>query len=268
MHNRSKSAALCCAAFALAALAGCSVGSSTPSAPTTPTPTPSTATPPIRTGLAAPVVVSPLNGTVPVRPALTVANAVRTGTVTGNVTYTFEVADNPGFSPVVFSGVASEGPGQTTLGVTADLAQGKTYYWRATATDIVDALTSPPSEAPSITIIVITAAMSIADQQGVVLWPGTQPTGTPGQARLGGGWGIGLQASFNGVLFLSPPIDALRVFDLMDRGFDPDSAIRWLNSSGYSSQAVYYPEVLAIGLPYQYIALVGGAWQLVHRVGA
>ena len=42
----------------------------------------------------------------------------------------------------------------------------------------------------------------------------------------------------------------------------------WMRSNGYPTVAVYYASVQAIGFPYQYMALIGGAWELVHRVGA
>jgi hypothetical protein len=150
----------------------------------------------------------------------------------------------------------------------SDLVGGRTYYWRATALDTADALTSPASDAQTITIVLITQAGRIAAQQGVVLWPGAQPAGTPGQARFARGWDVGMQSSFDGVTFLSPPIEALRVFDLLDRGLDPDAALGWLRVNGYPTVGVYYPSVQAIGFPFQYMALVGGAWELVHRVGA
>jgi hypothetical protein len=223
----------------------------------------------VKPALAAPVAVSPLNGaTVSARPVLTVQNASRTGAVNGGVSYTFEIADNVGFAPIAISGSVPEAAEQTSMTVGADLAAGKTYFWRATALGAADGLTSPPSEVQSITVESLTQAGAIAQQQGVVLWPGTKPTGTPGKARLGPGWGVGTATSFTGVTFQTPPIEALRLFDLLDRGFDPDGAIGWMRVNGYPSVAVYYPEPQAIGLPYQYIALVNGAWELVRRIGA
>ena len=226
-------------------------------------------TTPAKPSLAAPVASSPLTGTtVDKRPSLTVVNAVRTGTVTGEITYTFEIADNSAFNPVAVSTSVSEGSGQTTATLTSDLAAGKTYFWRATANDAADGVTSPSSDAQTITTVSPTPAGLIAEQRGVVLWPSAQPTGSAGHARLGPGWSIGTRTSFDGVTFQSPPIDALRVFDLLDRGYDPDAALGWMRVNGYGSIAVYYASVQAIGFPYQYMALVNGAWELVHRVGA
>jgi hypothetical protein len=70
------------------------------------------------------------------------------------------------------------------------------------------------------------------------------------------------------VRHVKPTIEQLRVFDLLDRGYDPQSALNWMNSNGYSTVAVYYSSVQVIGFPFEYMALVGGQWELVIRVGA
>ena len=49
---------------------------------------------------------------------------------------------------------------------------------------------------------------------------------------------------------------------------EPDGAIGWIRSNGYPTAAVWYPSVAAIGFPFQYMALIRGAWELVVRVGA
>jgi hypothetical protein len=206
--------------------------------------------------------------TVERRPTLTVNNATRTGAVNGAISYTFEIAENTDFNPVAVSSSVTEGSGQTSMTLTSDLAAGKTYYWRAVAVASADGLTSPPSDAQTIATPALTQAGLIAEQRGVVLWPGAQPTGTPGQARLGPGWGVGTRTSFDGVTFQTPPTDTLRVFDLLDRGYNPDAALAWMRANGYGAVPVYYPAVQAIGFPFQYMALVNGAWELVHRVGA
>ncbi len=41
-----------------------------------------------------------------------------------------------------------------------------------------------------------------------------------------------------------------------------------MQQNGYPSTAVWYASVASIGLPYQYMALIGGSWELVTRVGA
>jgi hypothetical protein len=85
---------------------------------------------------------------------------------------------------------------------------------------------------------------------------------------MGGGWGVGRPTSFTGVTFVSPPIDELQIFDLMDRGMDPQTAIDWMHANGYSTAAAYYPSVNVIGFNYEYLALINGAWNVVVKAGA
>jgi hypothetical protein len=215
--------------------------------------------------------VSPLSGaTVDTRPVLNVVNAVRTGTIAGAVTYTFDVADNPGFSPLAATGSAPEGAGSTTFTVTSDLSGGKTYYWRAAAVDVADGVTSPPSTSQSVTTINLSTAAKIAAQEGLNLWSGTQPPGAPGQAILGDGWGVVYTADFQGNPFLSPTLENLRVFDLLDHGMNPNSVLGWMNSNGYNTSAVYYGSVAqgVFGFSQNYMTLIGSSWSLVKRVGA
>ena len=85
---------------------------------------------------------------------------------------------------------------------------------------------------------------------------------------MGPNWELATLVSFDGVRHVKPTIEQLQVFDLIDRGMDPFSAIAWMNSNGYGTVAVYYPSVQVIGFPFEYMALVGGQWELVIRVGA
>jgi len=48
--------------------------------------------------------------------------------------------------------------------------------------------------------------------------------------------------------------------DLLDRGFDPQGAIDWMNGNGYRTIAAWYPAVQVIGFAYEYMALVNGRW--------
>ena len=73
--------------------------------------------------------------------------------------------------------------------------------------------------------------------------------------------------------FQSPDPEMLRVFDLLDRGFDPDGAAVWMNTNGYPTAALWYPppEKGVIGLQYVYLAArgknpVNGTWDVVLRV--
>jgi hypothetical protein len=100
------------------------------------------------------------------------------------------------------------------------------------------------------------------------LWTGPQPPGTNGHAVIGDNWETQTLTAYTGVSFVSPPLEALRVFDLLDRGFDPQGAINWMNGNGYATSAVYYPAIGVIGFSTEYMALINGRWDLVLRVGA
>lgn len=270
MIHRSNRSAFWAIVVATATLAGCSSSTTTPTPTTTTTTTTVNTTTP-KPSLDAPVAVSPLSGaTVSSRPVLTVTNSVRTGSITGAVTYTFDVADNPGFSPLTASGSSPEGIGSTSFTLTSDLASGKTYYWRAAAVDVADNITSPASAAQTVATASLSTAEKIAQQQGRTLWPGTQPPGTPGRTNLGPGWGVQNTADFLGNPYLNPTLDNLRVFDLLDRGMNASGVISWMNSNGYFTNAVYYPDVAqgVYGFPQNYMTLIGTSWELVRRVGA
>lgn len=261
---------LCAIVLASVTIAGCSSSSTTPTTTTTTTTTTVNTTTP-KPSLDAPVPVAPLSGaTVTGRPVLTVTNAVRTGTITGAVTYTFDVADNSGFNPLTATGSAAEGSGTTSFTLPTDLAAGKTYFWRATANDAADAVTSPSSNVQSVVTPSLSTAAKIAAQEGLTLWSGTQPPGTPGQSNLGPGWGVSNTADFLGNPYLTPTLDNLRVFDLLDRGMSAGAVIGWMTSNGYGTSAAYYGDVAqgVFGFPQNYMTLIGSSWELVRRVGA
>jgi hypothetical protein len=208
------------------------------------------------------------------------------------VTYTFEVATDVNFSSKVQikSGVAEGSSGQTS--VTLDtLTAGRDYFWRAFAS--VNGVTGLASSVATFTVAPdAPPPPPFQDtQQGRIaaqlypggLWPGVQPsaaTGVPGssgQARMSVGWDPNpFDVGFSGVVHAKPTLDELQIFDLMDRGMAPDPAIGWLKTHGYGTAAVFYVlDPLAngapnwtIGLQWEYMALLGGAWELVHRVGA
>jgi hypothetical protein len=215
----------------------------------------------------APVPIGPLNNAVTAqRPALRVSNAVRTGT-TGAVTYTFEISNSASFTTNIASSTVPEGVNETGFIPTADLPIGTPLFWRATANDTANSTSSAASPAQTFTVIASQAGL-IAQQRGVVLWSGVQPAGIEGRATMGIGWDVKTIRDFLGNLVQSPTIEQLRLFDLIDRGMDPDSAIAWMNSNGYFTAAVFYPSVMAIGFQSHYMAYVAGAWELVIRVGA
>jgi hypothetical protein len=224
--------------------------------------------------LAAPNPIGPLTNvqTTP-RPALRVSNASRSGP-TGPITYKFEVARDSAFGSIVMTGNNTEGINETGFIPTSDLPTGVPLFWRATATDAANSVTSSPSAVQNFTARPFSQAETVANQLNVVLWPGLVPTGTFGHATMGDNWQIQTLHYVPGnVFFQSPDVEMLRIFDLLDRGFDPDGAIGWMKSNGYPTEAVWYPppEKAVIGLQYVYIAsrnkvVVNGTWEIVVRV--
>ena len=228
----------------------------------------------------APVPIGPLTGAqTPPRPVLRVRNAVRQGPA-GAITYRFEIATTSAFTTIVATGTNVEGVNETGFTPASNLAIGATFFWRAFAIDASNGVTSAPSAAQSFTTIQPSAASQIASQLGIELWPGTQPPGNTGHATMGNdptrgvGWQIQtLHYLPTNVFFQSPDIEMLRFFDLFDRGFDPDSAIAWMNSNGYPTAAQWYPppEKAVLGLKYVYIAardkiVTNAIWDVVLRV--
>jgi hypothetical protein len=98
------------------------------------------------------------------------------------------------------------------------------------------------------------------------MWPAAQPPGTTGHSSLGDNWQVQtLYHAPTGTTFISPSIEALRLFDLMDRGMSPQGAIDWLHDNRYPTVAQYYPSVQVIGIPYVYLAFINGRWDTVLR---
>ena len=224
--------------------------------------------------LAAPNPIGPLtNAETTPRPALRVSNASRSGPA-GPITYKFEVARDSSFGSIVMTGNNTEGINETGFIPTTDLPTGVLLYWRATATDAANSVTSSPSTVESFTARPFSQAESVANQLNVVLWPGTVPPGSFGHATMGDNWQIQTLHYVPGnVFFPSPDIEMLRIFDLLDRGFDPDGAIGWMQTHGYPTAALWYPppEKAVIGLQYVYVAsrnkvIVNGTWDIVVRV--
>lgn len=224
--------------------------------------------------LGAPSPISPLtnNETGP-RPVLRVTNATRAGAA-GAITYRFEVARDAGFSSMLVVGTNTEGINETGYIVTTDLPTRTPLYWRAFALDAANGITSAPSTTQNFQAVPPSQAESVASQLGVTLWPGKVPPGSPGHATMGDNWQIQtLHYRPGNVFFQSPDVEMLRIFDLLDRGFDPDGAASWMNSNGYPTAALWYPppEKAVIGLKYVYLAsrnkvYVNGTWEVVLRV--
>jgi len=246
------------------AVGGCG-GATKTSTPTTPTPTP---TPIV---INAPTPVSPSDGATSTGwPTLVVNNATHTGPA-GTLSYRFDISTTSDFTNIIMTSTVVEGNNQTS--VSPDVAAGPpdqtVLYWRVVAFDAVNGATSPASTTQSFKFsLPPTKAAQIAQQQGKVLWSGAVPPGDPGHANMGNGWNIGNLVSFDGVRFLSPEIDELQVFDCMDRGMQPQQAIDWMHSHGYGTPAAWFPDVAVIGFAHQYLAFIGGRWDMVLRAGA
>lgn len=224
--------------------------------------------------LSAPNPIGPLtNAETSPRPALRVSNAARSGP-TGPITYRFDIARDSAFTSLVTSGTNAEGVNETGFIPTVDLPTKLLLYWRAIASDPLNSISSAPSTIQSFTAIQLSQAEQVALQLGSALWPGRRPTPDTGHATMGDNWQIQtLHYRPRNVFFQSPDLEMLRIFDLLDRGFDPDGAAAWMNSNGYPTQALWYPppEKAVIGLQYVYLAsrnkiFVNGTWELVLRV--
>ena len=93
----------------------------------------------------APVPIAPLNGAATnARPALRATNATRTGPA-GAISYRFEISTTSTFSSILVSGTNSEGVNETGFIPTADLPINTTLFWRVTALDPANAISSPAS---------------------------------------------------------------------------------------------------------------------------
>jgi hypothetical protein len=231
----------------------------------------------------APAAVAPANGSTVINPpTLTVANAMRTGPV-GVLAYRFDISTNADFSTLTTQGSVGEGAGQqTSFTPGSPLANGVKFYWRATAIDQINLVTSPASATATFTTIQFPGvAAGIAARLGILLWPGAVPTGVNGHAFLGNNcngspnWAIATcHSPTAGVDFQSPTIEMLRVFDLLDRGYDPQSAINWMFNNGFPTSAAWYPyPKFVIGFPFVYISArdgnfgTGGIWDVQISLG-
>ena len=227
-----------------------------------------TATPVV---ISAPALLSPINGASAASwPAFVVTDAVRSGVATP-LSYRFEIATNAAFAPILLAATVAETPTQTSFTPPASQPAPPpgSLFWRVTAIDPISVVSSPASSVQSFTWPAPpTAAALLAEQEGGTLWPGAQPPGAGGHAVLGNLWGVATLTSYDGIRFVSPELDELRVFDLLDRGLDPQSAIDWMHGNGYPTIAAYYPAVAVIGFQHEYMALVNGRWVSRLKVGA
>ena len=97
----------------------------------------------------APVPISPLSGTATgSRPTLRATNATRTGPA-GAISYRFEIAATSAFTSILSTGTVAEGVNETGFTPAADLPINATFFWRVTAIDSANAVTSPASATQS-----------------------------------------------------------------------------------------------------------------------
>jgi hypothetical protein len=103
-----------------------------------------------------PVIIGPQNGAATsARPALRVRNATRQGPA-GPITYKFEIATVSTFNPVLITAIQNEGVNETGFIPTADLPINATLFWRVTAIDATNAVSSAPTATLSfITLLAI-----------------------------------------------------------------------------------------------------------------
>jgi hypothetical protein len=200
------------------------------------------------------------------------------------VTYRFDVSTSNTFTSTLLSATVPEGNGKTsyTPSIGTPVPVGSQVFWRVTAVDATDGITSDASSTQSFTPQALTQQAILAAQLGQTLWPGAQPTGSNGHAILGdscngaANWAIVTCFSPSaGIDFQAPTVEALRYFDLFDRGYDPQSAIDWLNANGYPTVGQWYPPpnkaVLGLGLVYlaarDQIVGNGTVWDIVIGLG-
>jgi hypothetical protein len=97
----------------------------------------------------APVPIAPINGAATgARPALRATNATRTGPA-GAISYRFEISTTSTFGSILVTGTNSEGVNETGFIPTADLPNNATLFWRVTAIDPANAVSSPASATQS-----------------------------------------------------------------------------------------------------------------------
>lgn len=105
------------------------------------------------------------------RPTFTVNNASYTGPAS-SVAYEFQVATSSSFQNILASSgpIAEQGGGSTSWTSTVDLAAGN-YVWRARATDPVNNVQGPYTDAASFTLIPF-------DMRNAVIWDNPQDLGS------------------------------------------------------------------------------------------
>ncbi len=97
----------------------------------------------------APAPISPINGAATgSRPTLRATNATRTGPA-GAISYRFEISTVSSFASILATATVAEGVNETGFTPSADLPINVTLFWRVTALDPANAISSPASAAQS-----------------------------------------------------------------------------------------------------------------------
>src|SRR3954469_22843816 len=87
--------------------------------------------------------VSPIsNAGTGARPTFVVTNATHSGPV-GALTYKFEIAATPSFTPALITATVSEGVGRTSFTPSTDLPAETTLFWRVTVSDAANGVSGP-----------------------------------------------------------------------------------------------------------------------------
>jgi len=98
-----------------------------------------------------PVPIGPLSGAqTSARPAFRVRNATRQGPA-GPITYKFDIATASTFNPILVTATVAEGVNETGFIPTSDLPINAPLFWRATAIDATNAVSSAPTTALNFT---------------------------------------------------------------------------------------------------------------------
>jgi hypothetical protein len=99
--------------------------------------------------ISAPVPIAPINGAATGgRPALRAANAVRTGPAAA-ISYRFDVSTSSTFGTIVATATVAEGVNETGFIPSTDLPIQTSLFWRVTAIDSTNNISSPASPAQS-----------------------------------------------------------------------------------------------------------------------
>jgi hypothetical protein len=125
--------------------------------------------------VSAPVAIAPLTGAqTAARPAFRVRNAARQGPA-GPITYRFEVSTSPTFGSIVAAATVPEGVNETGFVPAIDLPIDVTLYWRATANDAANGVSSAATAGQSFTtsLAIDLTKVVFLNSPDVSRWPQT-----------------------------------------------------------------------------------------------